>query len=386
MYTIEKTRGTSSFKNFDYFVFIAVIFITAFGLIALYSATGIHQDNAKLPKLHPMVYKQIVAVAIGLIISLIISSLDYKDFKTLGAILYVASILLLILVLFIGTGTEKWNAKSWINIPLAGSMQPSELAKIAFIVIIAIFFERIKEGQMNSKDIIKLLILIGLPICLVLKQPDTGTAMVFMFILLIMMFICGLPYKYVVTGIIAFVLSLPLLWFFILKPFQKFRILVYLNPELDKNGRGFQVYRSKLTIGSGRIYGEGLGYGVQNRSNSVPIKESDFILTVIGQEFGLIGTMILLVLVFFLLIRCLYIASKARDSYGSFLVLGVTAMFAFHYFENISMCIGVLPVTGIPLPFISQGGSAMVTNYMAIGIVLSVSMRRKRTIFNSNQT
>ncbi|MFZ5985961.1 MAG: FtsW/RodA/SpoVE family cell cycle protein, partial [Bacillota bacterium] len=172
-------------------------------------------------------------------------------------------------------------------------------------------------------------------------------------------------------------------WFFVLNEKRKDRIRVFFNPELDPLGSGWNVIRSKMAIGSGQIFGKGLFKGIQTQNSSVPVKESDFIFSVVGEELGFVGAVIILVLVFFILMRCVYIAKNARDSYGSFLVTGVTSFLAIHFIENIGMSIGLLPVTGIPLPFVSAGGSSMLTNYIAMGIVLSVSMRRQRVIFNT---
>jgi len=168
----------------------------------------------------------------------------------------------------------------------------------------------------------------------------------------------------------------------VLKPHQKKRILTFIFPGSDSDA-SYQVDKARIAIGSGKLFGKGLYEGIQTQAESggVPIKESDFIFTVVGEELGFIGALVMIILIYFILMRCLYIAKNSRDKFGSFLVAGVTAMFAFHFIENIGMCVGVLPVTGIPLPFVSYAGTAMITNYVALGIVLSVSMRRKRTLF-----
>lgn len=378
MYFVEKTKGINFIRQFDYMLFIAVLLLSAIGILALGSATLSSQSNSVL-------IKQVISVAIGIIAALVISTFDYKDFKTLGIVIYIVSIILLVVVIFKGSGRDEWGANSWLNLPLIGSYQPSEIAKIAVIVVISIFFERIKEGQLDRKNILKLFVYTAIPVALVLKQPDMGTAMVFMFVFTIMVFICGIPYRYIFIALGTFVASLPVLWLFVLQEHQKWRFKVFLDPDLDKAGKGFQVIRSKLAIGSGQIYGQGLFQGIQTQNNGVPVNQTDFIFTVIGEELGFIGSVAVLVIIFFILMRCLYIAKNSRDAYGSFVVVGLTGMMGFHFIENIGMCIGVLPVTGIPLPFMSQGGSAMVTNYIAIGIILSISMRRKRTIFNNTQ-
>jgi rod shape determining protein RodA len=377
MYFVEKIKGTDFFKQFDYLLFGAVLLLSVIGIVVLRSATMSMADGEQI------VFKQLVSIILGIIIALIVSAIDYKDFKILGVVLYIIALMLLVLVLFKGTGRESWGSRSWLNVPVIGSFQPSELAKITVVLITSVFFERMLDGKDVKKNILKIIIYSMLPIALVLAQPDTGTALVFAFALAVMIFTYGIKYRYIFVTIGAFLASLPLLWFFVLEDHQKWRIKTFLNPNLDPLDKGWQVIRSKLAIGSGQIYGKGLFKGIQTQSGGVPIIESDFIFAVIGEELGFIGALIVLAIVFFILLRCLYIAKNSRDYYGSLLVTGLTGMMAFHFFENIGMCIGVLPVTGIPLPFVSAGGSAMVTNYFAIGIILSVSMRRKRTIFNS---
>jgi len=377
MYFVQKTKGISFLKHFDYSLFIAVLMLSGIGIAVLSSAVRTMPNTNILTT-------QIISLVLGIIAALVISAIDYKDFKTLGFIIYIISVILLVLVLFIGTGRQQVGTKGWFKYGNF-SFQPSELAKIAVIVVISVFFERIKEGQDSKKNILKLIIYTLIPIALILKQPDLGTAIVFVWMFAAMVFICGIPYKYIFMTLGAFLLSSPFLWFFVLDKYQKNRFISFLAPELYSQDIGYNVVRSKLAIGSGQIYGQGLYKGIQTQSNGVPVKESDFIFSVIGEELGFIGTATVLVIVFFILLRCLYIARNSRDFYGSFLVVGVTSMLAFHFIENIGASIGVLPVTGIPLPFISAGGSAMVTNYIAIGIILSVSMRRKRAIFNSSQ-
>ena len=175
-----------------------------------------------------------------------------------------------------------------------------------------------------------------------------------------------------------------LLWFSpILNEKRKNRIRVFLDPTLDKQGAGYQSSLSIRTIGSGQTYGKGILNGIQTQRGTVPVKESDFIFTVVGEELGFVGAVSILILIFFLVIRCIYIAKNSRDLFGSLLVIGLTAMMGFHFIENIGMCIGLTPITGIPLPFFSSGGTSMITNFFSIGIILSVSMRRKRAIFNN---
>ncbi len=375
MYFVEKSKGISYIKQFDYFLFVTVIIMTIVGIFVLDSATNTMDGGTSI------LIKQIASIIIGVTVALIISAIDYKDFKILGIILYAISILLLIYVIFKGIGDNS-GSRSWMRVPLFGTLQPSEFAKIAVIVVISVYFEKIKESQ-GSKNVLKIFIFSAVPLAFVLKQPDYGTAMVFVFMIGAMIFISGVKYKYILGLVIAAIPASVFAWFFLLNEKRRNRIRVFINPGSDASDSGYQVLQSIRTIGSGQLSGKGLFQGIQTQHGNVPVKESDFIFTVIGEELGFIGAVIILILVFVLLMRCLYIAKNSRDPFGSFLVVGLTSMMAIHFIENIGMCIGMMPITGIPLPFISKGGSAMVTNYIAIGIILSVSMRRKKAIFNT---
>lgn len=386
MYFVEKTKDINYLKQFDYPLFVAVLLLSLIGIAVLRSAIGVQGMTSTL-------LKQIMCLALGVIAAVIISVIDYKDFKTLGIALYVVSIGLLVLVLIMGD--ERHGSQSWLKVPVIGSFQPSELAKVAFAVVIPIFLERLKEGQDVGKNVIKLLIYSFLPIGLVLMQPDVGTSMVFIFAFVVMLFIYGIPYKFFLISLGTLLAAAPVLWFFILPeyfPHIRHRIMTFIFPETDLLGAGMQVYRSKMTIGSGKLFGKGLFNGLQTQNSAsrpsvfnVPEKQTDFIFSVIGEELGFIGSMIVILIIFFILFRCIYISMNSRDYYGSFMVICIASMLGFHFIENIGMCIGVLPVTGIPLPFVSQGGSSLLANYFNVGLLLSVSMRRKKTIFNTSQ-
>lgn len=377
MYSIEKSKGFNVLGNFDYILFFLVSLLSIIGLFVVRSAT------LELAKGDKMFYVQLISWIIGVALSVLISNMDYKDLKNLGIILYIFCILLLILVLFVGYG-ETLNSRSWFKVPGIVSFQPSELAKIAFVIMTAFYFEKIRDGHKNKyKSIAKLICIAFIPIGLILLQPDVGTVAVFMFTFLVMLFVCGLPYKYIITTVLLMIPMSIYLWFFKLAKYQKSRILVLFHPEDDLLGKGYNVYKSKIAVGSGQFTGKGLFKGIQTQNGGVPVKESDFIFSVIGEELGFIGAVCILILIFFILMRCIYIAKNSNDSFGSFIVIGFTSILAFHYIENISMNIGLLPVTGIPMPFVSQGGSALITNYISIGIILSVSMRRNRSIFKT---
>lgn len=387
MYFVEKTKGVNYLKHFDYILFISVLMLSAIGLIVLNSATRTISGGRS------MMIVQIISLVIGIIASLIISALDYKTFKTMGCFLYIITIGLLVYVLFKGVGYEEVGSNSWIIIPIIGSFklsfQPSEMMKITYIILLSTFLERMKEGQDVNKNIVKLIIYMLIPLGLLIKQPDYGMAMVFIVAFFSMLYIYGVKYKYIFITAGTFALTVPFLWFFALNDKRKQRILEFIFPGADPGGASYQLDKAQIAIGSGQIYGSGLYKGIQTQTppniGGVPVRESDMIFSVIGEELGFIGSVIIMALLLLIILRCIYIAKNSRDYYGSYLVIGLTSMLAFQSLQNIGMCLRLVPVTGLPLPFISAGGSAMVTNYVSIGIILSVSMRRKRAMFANQQ-
>lgn len=377
MYFVEKTKDFNFFKKFDYILFFAIAILSVIGTFVVSSAVN-HMPNARR-----MVIVHVGTFAVGVVMAIIISCIDYKDFRTLGIFFYIVTTGLMVAVPFIGTG-EDLGGRNRIDLGFI-TFQPSELAKISYVLVAAVFLERIYDDPKSRKaNIFKFLIYSAIPMGLVVLQKDFGTALVFVFAFFVLVFICGIAYKYLVALVSVFLLSTPFLWFFVLNDSRKNRIKVFLNPELDPLDAGYNVIRSKLAIGSGQIYGKGLYRGIQTQNASVPVSESDFVFSVVGEELGFIGAVIVILLLCFILMRCIYIARHARDSYGSFVVIGIASVWAFHAMENIGMSVGVFPVTGIPLPFVSSGGSYMLTNFIAVGIVLSISMRRKKEIFNSS--
>ena len=221
----------------------------------------------------------------------------------------------------------------------------------------------------------------GVIIGLILAEPDVGSALVFMFMFVCLLFTARISWKYIIPVAIAGVASLPFIYRYVLDEYQQKRIQVFFNPDLDPLNRGYNVIQSKIAVGSGQLWGRGYLEGTQNQMEYLPTKSTDFIFSVIAEEWGFIGAAILVIALFALIFRCYKIALKADNSYGRYICVGVAAMFLFHVFENVGMCIGLMPVTGIPLPLVSYGGSSMLTNCLAIGLVLSVNYHNKpRTV------
>lgn len=356
-------------KNIDMGIIISVILLFAGGIVAISSATGVARGESL-----GYIKIQSVAFILGIIGIIVILCFDYNTFGDMSRIIYAVSILLLIAVLLFGK--EIKGSKSWFDLGPV-NFQPSEIVKIGFILSFAKILEK-REGTLDTiKGMIPVIIYIIPIIGLILLQNDFGTALVFIFFIAFMVFAAGISYKYILGAGVFALLSLPLLWFKFFGDYQKKRILVFFNPELDKLGSGYHVIQSKIAIGSGQFTGKGLFKGTQNNLGFIPERHTDFIFSVIGEELGLIGSVIIILLFMILILRCIYIAKISKDSYGKYVCIGVMAMFLFHVLENIGMTIGIMPVTGIPLPFVSYGGSSLLTNMMSIGLVLNVGMRRQ---------
>jgi rod shape determining protein RodA len=381
MYFVEKTREAELINRFDFFIAIPVLLLNILGLFAVKSATL--SMGAGGERIFMM---QVIGLVIGILAGGLIGYIDYKDLKTLSVIFYIGSVVLLVVVLFAGSG-DSLGSRSWLNI--AGvSVQPAEVTKITFIIVVAIYLEKLYNNEKRKNwNVIKLVVFSFIPVGLVILQRDYGTTMVFIGIFFVMLIAFGIKYKYLLIMFGTFLMTTPFIWFYLLNDRRKERILTFIDPsrDQDKLGAAFNVERSKMTIGSGQLTGKGLFQGIQTQNSSVPVKESDFIMSVIGEEGGFIAVVVMLVLISWFLVRCVYIAKNSRDPFGSFLVIGVSGLFAIHFIENIGMSIGLLPVTGIPLPFISAGGSFLVTNYIAVGIILSVSARRNKVILSKKR-
>ena len=368
--TSSRLGRISSVKQFDALLFAAVLALTAVGYFFLYQVRQTYSAGDKFTD--ASMNTQLISIMIGIIAALFLSSINYRYYQLPSYVAYIGSmIILLITTLF---GAEYWDSNRWIII-MGVTFQPSELMKITFIVVISSFFDRIAQKRATKLDYLKLIFYTALPVALVI-QEDTGTAIAFAIAFTVMLFISGLKYRYIFGMLGVGLASLPLLWTYVLRDWQRMRVVVFLNPELDTSNHGYQSNLSRSAIGAGELFGRQLEDPSLARYSIVPERHGDFIFSAIAENIGFIGCVLLISLYVFVLLRCFYIASKAIDKYGEFMVAGLTAMMMYHFIENIGMCIGLLPITGIPLPFISHGGTAMITNYLAIGIILSVSVTR----------
>lgn len=365
----------SIIKNTDYIIIIAIVILVVIGIFGIYSA-GYSLENLK----HEYI-KQIIWFGVSIIALLIIWIVPYNISGIIGIPLFAITLILLVLVLF----TNPINGStSWFNLgPL--SFQPSEIMKIAYILVLAKFIEYslIKDKKAINKWYNLLIVgaIFLIPVALILKQPDFGTAMVFLSITIFMLFKAGLNYKYILIAFLAILIIIPTVYTFVLKDYQKSRIQVFLNPEKDPLGSGYNAIQSKMAIGSGMIFGTGFLKGTQTQFGYLPVKSSDFIFSVISEEFGILLSMLIIILYTIILLRIINISKNSKDKFGSLISIGVFGMIFFHFLENISMTMGLLPITGIPLPFVSYGGSSLLANFIAIGLVVSVGARRQNILF-----
>lgn len=365
--------GKKILKNMDWGILICIVILLAVGLVALFSATqGNNYEELK---------KQIMWLAISIPIMIILMFVDYNTISKISPILYIIIIIALIAVLF----TESINgATSWFNVG-AVSIQPAEFAKIIVIIALATYISRIQE---NGKDQISrptklflAMLIVAVPVLLIIKQPDYGTALTFVVATIFILFTSGIKKRYIFVGILLVAILLPLLYFFVLPEHAKTRIDVFLNPNLDPRGAGYNVIQSKLAIGSGEFLGMGLLKGNQTQLGFLYPKSTDFIFAVIGEEMGFVVAATVIITYVVLITRAVFIAKTARDNLGSYIAIGIAGIFLFHMTENIGMTMGLLPITGVPLPFVSYGGSSLLTNLMMIGLLLNISGRRQKAIF-----
>jgi rod shape determining protein RodA len=359
--------GITKIGNVLGITFIIPVILSLFGLVIVRSATGTFSDGGLRT-----VIMQVIGFLLGCICAFFITKLNFRMMKHFGLYFFLGSFFLLALVLFIGSGDKDLGSKSWIKFGFV-SFQPSEIVKVFFIIICAIFLERVKKKQDIFTNYLKLFVYAGTLIILILLQKDYGTAAVFIFIFIVMIFMTGVSRKTIIISLTTLMLAVPFAWFFLLNDARKDRFKVFLNPELDPLNAGYNVVQSKLAIGSGRIFGQGLFHGYLNSRGLVPVKESDFIFAVVGEELGFAGTVFVIIMFALLLYSILRVAKRTADGFQSLVCYGIFALFTFHFIENISMSIGLLPVTGLPLPFISQGGTALVSYFVAIGIITSVA-------------
>lgn len=361
-------------KNLDFVTIATVSLLIVISLVVIGSATHI---NTPSDERYWFVERQGFFALMNVVIIFVMLNFDYKILGKFATPLYVINMVMLLAVMFIGQSAL--GAQRWIQLgPI--SLQPSEFSKLIMIISLADMLDK-KKGRLYSfKDLIPIFIYVALPFLLVLKQPDLGTSLVFLAILFGMIFVAGIRTKHLMIIFAAGAAFMPIFWHF-LKDYQKKRLTVFIDPNVDPLGSGYHIIQSKIAIGSGMLFGKGLFGGTQSQLNFLPENHTDFIFAVIGEELGFVGAVLILMLYFILLYRGIKIAGLARDNFGTLLATGITSMLAFHLLVNVGMTAGIMPVTGIPLPLMSYGVSALTTNMVSIGILLNIYMRRQKIMF-----
>ncbi|RJQ16670.1 MAG: rod shape-determining protein RodA [Nitrospiraceae bacterium] len=361
-------------KSFDWGFLIVAALMSFIGVMTIYSATRPLLDAGQ-----QMFYlKQLNWITLSLVCFTVMVSIDYRWFVRSAYIFYVLGIIFLVIVLV--AGRKGMGAQRWIDLGFF-SFQPSEFFKIFFVVTLSRYFSGLEPGvQLGSRQLLKITAgFFVLPSILILKQPDLGTMLILLFVFTAMVLTVGMERKLIVAIVIIAVAALPVAGKFLwggLKDYQKNRIIAFIDPQADPQGIGYHITQSKVSIGSGGFLGKGYTRGTQGPYRFLPENHTDFIFSIFAEEWGFIGSMVLFSLYLFIIWRGFDTAINSRDSDGRFLALGVTYMFTFYFVINVGMTLGLMPVVGIPLPLMSYGGTALLSNFIALSIIENVRMRR----------
>lgn len=355
-----------SLRDFDWPLLVLVMILCAVGVLQIYSAT--HDTSFR-----DAWWKQLLAVGIGLVLFYVVSSIDYHSLLGQVPLMYGVSVIALAGVLV--AGKTVFGGRRWI--PLFGGfhLQISEFVKIVIVLLVARYLTELKSERPEWSDLLRLGGLVGLPLILVLKQPDLGTSLTYLPALAAGMFLAGLRWQHALVILLVAVLVLPLGYYF-LKDYQKARLLSFLDPERDPKGSGYQVIQSKIAVGSGGLWGMGVTRGLQTQLRFLPVSHQDFIFSAFAEEHGFVGVVVVLGLYFLLLMQMIQNAQMAPDRAGMYICMGVAAVFLFHVLVNVGMVVGRMPVTGIPLPLMTSGGSNALSTFMMLGLVNNVRLRR----------
>jgi len=373
-YDLDRSKHPNMWLKFDYIFFITVLALAVIGLIMVNSVMIGFRDSV----ITRTFIVQIGGFVIGIGIAIALSCVDYIVFRHIAIFFYIGNVLLMFLV-YTPLGKEMYGSNSWLDFGIM-TYQPSELMKLATIVMVAVCLEDMKlDNGRTLYNVGRIAFFSLVPLGLVLLQKDLGTAIVFVVILSSMIFVSGLKLRYIFGTLLSVIIAFPFVWKFYLSQdtIRANRILSFFNPDLDPMKTGYQALMAKYAIGSGQLAGKGIGMGTINNGGQLPVKESDFAFSIIGEELGFIGTVLVVLLFVILLLKMLSVSRKSSDFFGEYVAIGIFGMFFFHFLENIGMNIGIMPITGLPLPFLSVGGSALITSFFSVGVVLSISARRK---------
>jgi rod shape determining protein RodA len=366
---------SSPLRSLDWVLLLAVAALVSVGALLIWSATREH-ELALGADPQAFLKKHIINAAIGLALGCAAALVDYRALRAYAPIVYGASCLGLMAVLS-PLGSTINGAHSWIVLPAGFQIQPSEFAKLAIVVGMAMLLGEKRDGEDAPRDgdVFQVLALCALPMGLIMLQPDFGTTMVFIFVILGVLSVASAPARWIVGLIVVGVLAGAFVAPHVLKDYQKDRFKVVADYSVDPRGVGYNTRQARIAIGSGGLTGKGLFHGTQTQGRFIPEQQTDFVFTVAGEELGLVGGAGIILVLGLVLWRGLRIATLATDPFGRLVAAGVVSWFGFQSFVNIGMTLGIMPVTGLPLPFVSYGGSAMFANLMAIGLLQNVHMR-----------
>ena len=344
-----------------------VLLICALGVLEIYSTTA----GTKFAGAH---IRQVYWIMAGLALMLTVSLINYQVLLENAHWFYIAALVSLLAVALLGK--KYLGAKRWIQLPGGQHFQPSEWVKLVLILMLAKYFSGEGERHASLSDIVKAGLIAGVPMLLVLKQPDLGTALTYIPVAIMGLFLGGIQFRHAAVILEVAGVLMPAVWHYGLKPYQKERLTTFLHPEADGKGSGYQLEQSKIAVGSGGIWGKGVRKGTQTQGSFLPEPHTDFIFAAWSEEHGFVGAVALLLLYFMVLMRLIHNAQTAPDSAGGFVVMGVVAVLLFHILVNAGMVVGFMPVTGIPLPLMSYGGSSVLFMFLALGIVMNIRVRR----------
>jgi rod shape determining protein RodA len=353
--------------TFDWPLFLTVVAASLIGVLMIHSAT--FQD----PGLEGLAGRQLFWIFAGLLVLLLVLAIDYHTLVEFTPFAYIGAVLALSYLLVYGRAIS--GTKGWLEIgPLR--VQPAEFAKIVVILAVAAYAANRGGLKLGLRSLITLTLIGGLPLLLIVNQPDLGTAATLLPVLLVTVFVAGIQLRVLVILLLVLALAAPVAWFTYFQPYQKERILTFVDPDRDPRGAGYQIRQSKIAVGSGGMLGKGLYQGTQSQLQFLPAQQTDFLFAVLAEELGFLGGGAVVALYFFLTMRCLSVARVARDKLGRYIALGFGTAFGWQTLVNLGMVIGLVPIVGLPLPLMSYGGSSMVTTLIGFGLVLNVKARR----------
>ena len=371
----QRDRGGGYWRDLDWILLIAAFALSLMGSLLVWSASRADLASESDPQSY--LKRHLINIAVALVLGFIASRINYRLLRAYTPVVYVASMILLLVPFIPGLGVTIAGARAWIDVPLGLTIQPSEFAKITVILMMAALLSerRDREEEPSAQDVLLALVVAAIPTAIILVQNDTGTVLILAAVSLSIVAVSGVRTRWLVGLIGAAILGvLASIQLGLLQEYQVDRLTSFINPDEDVSASAYNANQARIAIGGGGLDGYGLFEGPQTQGNFVPVNESDFIFTVAGEELGFLGSALLIALMAVILWRAVLIAWKADDLYGRLVATGVAAWLAFQMFENIGMTLGNMPITGIPLPFVSAGGTSMMATWIALGLLQTVRL------------